>query len=164
MSLTLSYCKPEDAPQISEIAYFAFENNPRFKVMYGKVSQATLLSWGKDLYRNIIASQQDQNASQQRHCLKITDPESGEILAFAIWSWLPNGYKPEEDYQAQVSYKGWPQGIQEALARDYPRRTGQLRSEHPGRSKEHWHTSEARAQRSSWPTGTMAVRAGGQRK
>ncbi len=138
MSLKLSYCKPDDAPQLSEITLAAFEVAPRFIVGHGKVPRDVQLKRDEEGYRKSIASQGDPNAAQQKHCLKVTDPTTGDIMAFAIWCWLPNGYKPEEDSQTQVPDAGFPEGTNEAMVRDLWRMTGQLRSEHPGRREEHW--------------------------
>lgn len=138
MSLAVNYCTPDDASELAELSQCAFESAPRFKVMYGKVPRATLVSKSEEGYGKDITSLGQRFAPQQKHCLKVLEPGTGEIMAFAIWAWLPNGYKAEEDSQIQLSDQGLPEGANVALIRDLFEMTGELRSEHPGRSEAHW--------------------------
>ena len=138
MSLTLSPCTHSDAASLAAVVVEAFGPAPRSKVMYRKVPLETQLQVQKQGLVQQISSQNDPNAPWQKHVLKVTDSASGDVMAFAIWCWLPNGYKPEEDSQTQLSEKGFPEGVNEAVIKDFWRKTGELRGQHVGRSKEHW--------------------------
>lgn len=83
-----------------------------------------------------MESQAHPATAQQNHYLKVTDPATGELMAFAIWQYLPQGYKMEEDPSAKVTEV--PEGANEVFLRDFAKMTGKLRGEHEGRKEAHW--------------------------
>lgn len=137
MSLKLSHCVPEDAPELAKAYVATYQPiSPRYQTTYRNSPQETMLKiWEADFLKT-IESQNQPSPTQQVHCLKVTDSSNGEIMAYAIWKYLPQGYKPEDD--GQVVIKEIPDGANERLLRDFCKITGEIRSEHPGRREEHW--------------------------
>lgn len=102
MSLTLAHYTPSDAPELAEAMQAAFERTPRFEVMYKNVPRETLVKRSEEKYRKGIAAaaaQAEADGSNGRHYLKVSDAVTDEITSFAIWEWLPDGYRAEEDEQ-----------------------------------------------------------------
>ena len=69
--------------------------------------------------------------------LKVTDTATSEIAAYAVWIFLPNGYKPENDSTANFS--PLPEGGNNALWRVVCDSVRQLRTSDAKRMTEgHW--------------------------
>ena len=75
----------------------------------------------------------------ETHYLKVVDPATNEMIAFAIWLYLPHGYRLEEDPLANGEEV--PEGANVKLVRDFGQMTGKLRVEHEGRKGPHWRKS-----------------------
>ena len=136
MSLKLSHCVPEDAPELAE-AYIATYKpvSARYQATYGKVPRDTMLKiWEEDIRKGLECESQP-SPTQEAHYLKVTDPSSGEIMAYAIWKYLPQGYRTEDDPQVQA--ESVP-GANETLMREFCRMIREIRNEHPGRREAHW--------------------------
>ena len=135
MSLKLDHCVLEDVPELAKAYMATFERMPRYQVTYGKVPPNTMLKiWEAD-FRKTLESQCQPRPTQEVHCQKVTDSSNGEIMAYAIWQYLPQGYRPEDDSQVQAKLVP---DANETLQDDFCLMTGQIRSEHPGRLEAHW--------------------------
>lgn len=131
----LSYCVPEDAATMAKIYVDAFLRDPTYQVMYGQVSTQDLLAHMRKTFSNGMIHRIDPESKQERHCLKMTDDETKEIVAFVIWTDLPEGYTVEQDPQTRVTNVT---GACESLRRDAARILGELRSCHSSKQEPHW--------------------------
>ena len=129
-------CVPSDAPAFAEVFVSAFETSPRHKVTYGSIPRDQQVSMFTEKFAKGIESQAHPTATQQRHCIKVSDPTSGELMAFAVWEYLPQGYKREEDWGANITMV--PEGANERFTKDFAQMTGNVRGRHEGRKGPHW--------------------------
>ncbi len=136
MSLLISHCVPSDAPGYAEAFLSTYERMPRHIVTMGSISRERQLAILTASFRTGIQSHDHPTPNKEYHCLRVTDPVTNEIVAFAIWIYWPNGYKMEEDSFANVQEV--PEGANEKLMRDFGRMTGELRGDHEGRKGPHW--------------------------
>lgn len=136
MSLVMKQCVPSDAPGFAEAFISAYERRPRHIVSMGSVSRERQLAIFTAAFRDSIESQEHPTPNQETHCLIVTDPDTNEIVAFAIWIHLPNGYRKDEDTLALVH--DVPEGANEKLMREVSRMTTELRGDHEGRKGPHW--------------------------
>ena len=136
MSFNVDRCVPEDARELSEALLETYKPGARFQATYHRVPEETLLKVFEEDFRKEIELQDQPNATPEVHYLKVNDPSTNEIIAFAVWKYLPQGYRVEQD--SQIEGQGLPEGINETLHRHMCRMTGKLRSEHPGRHEAHW--------------------------
>ncbi len=136
MSLNINRCVPEDARELAEAYLATYRPSPRFHATYHRVPKETLLKMFEEDFRKAIELQDQPIATQEVYYLKVNDPSTNEIIAFAVWKYLPQGYRAEEDSDIQV--KDQPEGTDEPLLRHAYSGTGKLRSEHPGRHEAHW--------------------------
>ncbi|KAL6718774.1 hypothetical protein ACLMJK_003008 [Lecanora helva] len=138
MALIPTPCTPSDAPACAEAYIAAFSPSPRHKVTYGNIPHSDQIQlftkkFGKDIELHTLAT-----PTQEKYYLKVVDPTTGELMAFAIWVYLPDGYRAEEDWFANVEEV--PVGANERFLRDFAGMTGWVRGEHEGRKrgKAHW--------------------------
>ena len=97
MPLTLSYCTPTDAPELSRASQAIWSPMPLNKAAWGKVPLPELIKkYEKDFYDGMTAQKQ-RRLPQQRHYLKVTDDATGEIAAYGVWFHLPEGYCAEDE-------------------------------------------------------------------
>lgn len=136
MSLVVKHCDPSDAPGFAETFISAYERMPRHIVSMGSVSRERQLAMFTAAFRSSIESQEHPTPTQETHCLIVTSSDTNEIVAFAIWIHLPNGYRKDEDSLALVH--DVPEGANEKLMREVSRMTTELRGEHEGRKGPHW--------------------------
>ena len=136
MSLNVNHCVPEDARELAETCLATYRSGSRFHATYYRVPEEELLKVSEEKFRKEIELQDQPNATQEVHYLKVNDPSTNQIIAFAIWKYLPQGYRAEEDSDIQISKP--PEGTDEALLRHMYSMTGKLRSEHSGRHEAHW--------------------------
>jgi len=136
MSLKLSHCVPSDASAFAKSFLDTYECMPRHKATFGAIPRERQLESLTKSFQTGIVSQDHPTVTQENHYLKVTDPVTSELVAFAIWTYLPQGYKLEED--SFVNVKEVPEGANEALLRDVAGMTGVLRGEHEGRKGPHW--------------------------
>ena len=61
------------------------------------------------------SSHDHEDEKERKYYLKVTDTATSEIAAYAVWIFLPNGYKPENDPNANFS--PLPEGGNNALWR-----------------------------------------------
>ena len=139
MPLTVGHCVPEDAGELAAVYLATYGHLSRFHATYHRVPLKNLLKTFDDDIRKGIEMQNHPTPTQEVHYLKVTDPETHAIIAFAIWKYLPCGYRVDEDGQAQVKAV-LDDGTNEQLLHDFCRMTGDLRSAHPGRHEAHWCT------------------------
>ena len=132
---TLSHCTAGDVRELAELYLAAFAEAPLRQVMYRGLTHEAVVQRLEKSFAKTVAAQSD-TSSRQTHFLKITEPKTNEIMAVIIWIYLPNGYKPAEDPQTQVSEI--PAGGNEQLIRDIAVKTAELRSENSGRHEGHW--------------------------
>ena len=151
MSLNVSHCVPEDARGLAEAYLASFRPSPRFHATYHLIPDETLLKKFEEDFKKEIGSQNRPNATQEVHLLKVNDPSTSEIIAFAIWKYLPHGYRAEEDSDIQVNEQ--PEGTDVPLLSRVYGTTGKLRSKHPGRHEAHWCKSSTACQE----TGTKFI-------
>ena len=83
-----------------------------------------------------ITAQENHTFSHERHYIKITDTAANEIISYAIWEELSDGYKPEEDFQAV--FHPLPEGANEEMARDFCAMTARFRGEGERSKEGHW--------------------------
>ena len=140
MSLKVNHCVPEDARELAEVYLATFRSSSRFHATYHRIPDETLLEVFEEDFRKEIELLDQPTASQETHLLKVNDPSTNDIIAFAIWKYLPQGYRAEEDSDIQINEQ--PEGTDEPLLRRVYRMTGELRSEHSGRHEAHWCKSE----------------------
>ena len=136
MSLNVNHCVLEDTRGLAEAYLATYGPLSRFHATYYRVPEETLLKGFEEDFRKEIESQHQPSATQEVHLLKVNDPSTNEIIAFAIWKYLPHGYRAEEDSDIQVNEQ--PEGTDELLLRHVYGMTGKLRSEHSGRHEAHW--------------------------
>ena len=72
------------------------------------------------------------------HYLKVVDDVTGEIVAYAIWIFMPRGYSVERDPQAHAT--DLPDGANVEVAMEFKRLIGVVRGEDEGRRRPHWCT------------------------
>lgn len=139
MSLTLSPCVPTDAPELARASLAIWSPIPRNRVTFAHVPPAALLQmYEKDFRDGMTSSHQKQyRLPQQKHHLKVTDDATGEIAAYAVWVYLPEGYCAEDDGEAVLT-GSLPEGTNGELMADFGRMTGTMRGEHAGRREAHW--------------------------
>ncbi len=136
MSLNVNRCVPEDARELAETYLATYRPGSRFHATYHRVPEETLLKVFEKDFRKEIELQDQPNATQEVHLLKVNDPSTNKMIAFAIWKYLPQGYRAEEDSDIQMNEQ--PEGTDESLLRHVYSMTGKLRSEHSGRHEAHW--------------------------
>ena len=136
MSLIPTPCVPSDAPEFVEAFVSAFETAPRHQVTYGGIPRDRQIKMFTEKFAKDIESQAHPTATQQKYYLKVSDPDTGALMAFAIWVYLPHGYKREEDWFVNVTEA--PEGANERFMRDFARVTGDVRGRHEGRKGSHW--------------------------
>ena len=134
--LILSHATTNDAPELAEVYMSAFEHPPLRRTMYKGVPRSAMVKRQEASFAKVIEAQQNPSPTQETHFLKVADPDTYEIMALVIWIYLPQGYDAEEDVQKINS--NIPDGANERLWRDFGVKTGELRSEHPGRHEGHW--------------------------
>ena len=140
MSLAVTRCTPSDAAELAEVTLSGFESRPRTLVVFPSMNRTAAISKATEKYRKAIDGSGPplhcSDPSQSIHYLKVTDPVTGEIMSYAVWHWLPNGYKEEFDEQAKVG--GIPEGAVEEALREFAESTGVLRAKDQKRRGEHW--------------------------
>lgn len=136
MSLTLSHCVPSDAQEYASVFLDTYKHSPRHELTFGAIPRERQLEMGTKDFRAGIESQDHPTPSQETHYLKVTDSATNEMVAFAIWLYLPQGYKFEEDSFANPEKV--PEGANEKLMRHIGKEVGRMRGEHEGRRREHW--------------------------
>ena len=141
MPLTVSHCTPSDAAALGEAVVATYESQPRHIVTFGNVPRPRQVSIFTDYFSEIIASQDHPTPTKENHMLKVTDSSDaeGEIMSYAIWTWLPKGYIFEEDSFADV--KEVPEGANVRMMKEFGILTGELRAKHEGRRGPHWSKS-----------------------
>ena len=83
------------------------------------------------------SSHYHEDEKERKYYLKVTDTATSEIAAYAVWIFLPNGYKPENDHNANFS--PLPGGGNDALWRVTCDSIRQLRTSDAKRMTEgHW--------------------------
>ena len=98
MSLTLSYCLATDAPELGLAYQATWSIIPRNKVCWSKVPESEMIKKYEKYFHDGMTIQKQCRLPQQRHHLKVTDDATGEIAAYAIWIYLPEGYCIEDEY------------------------------------------------------------------
>ena len=136
MSFKIDHCVPSDAPAVAEAYISTYERMPRHIATFAGIPRDRQISNFTKKFEAGIESQNHPTATQEKHYLKATDPVTGELVAFATWIYLPQGYKAEEDPDATVTEI--PEGANEALVRDLGPLAGNIRGEHEGRKGPHW--------------------------
>ena len=135
MTLKLSYCVPTDAPELARLHYAIFHSPPIYQVIYAGADPADVLvkhekSFASGLQEQAHATKKDRAL----HYLKMTDETTGEIAAYILWTFLPNGYhEVETDSQAQAN--GMLAGTNVEVARAFKKSVGTIRSAHEGRKE-----------------------------
>ena len=116
-SLHLSLCIPSDAPDLARAHLAAFMPTPLHTAVMGKCSTELLQQRAETGFRDGIMAAAaietiplTQNSSHhrddekgERYYLKVTDTATSDIAAYAVWIFLPNGYRPENDPDATFS-------------------------------------------------------------
>ena len=98
MPLTLSHSLPADAPELGRLSLAIWSSSSRGKVAWGKVpDSARIKQYEKNIYDGMTVRKQCK-LPQEKHYLKVTDDATGEIVAHAIWVYLPEGYCAEDEY------------------------------------------------------------------
>ena len=136
MPLELSHCVLADAPAFAESFTSTYERQPRHIAFYGGIPRDRQVEIYTKYFRDGIKLQDQPTPTQETHYLKVTDTATGELAAYAIWIFLPQGYKIEEDPYADTSHI--PEGANERLIRDFGKWTGEMRGAHKGRQGPHW--------------------------
>ena len=150
-SLHLSPCIPSDAPELAKAHLAAFMPTPLHTALVGKchtelLEEMTEMSFREGIKaatNNEMASKEQTSSNyhedekEKKYYLKVTDTATSEIAAYAIWIFLPNGYKPENDPNANFSLL--PGGGNDALWRVTCDSIRQLRTSDAKRMTEgHW--------------------------
>lgn len=98
MPLTLSPCLPTDAPELARVSAAIWLPTPGNKVAWAKVPESVMIKkYEKGLHDGMTVQKQCK-LPQQRHYLKVTDDATGDIAAYALWLYLPEGYCVEDEY------------------------------------------------------------------
>ena len=98
MPLTLSHCLPADAPELGHLLLAIWSSSPRGKVAWGNVPDSERIKrYEKNIYDGMTVQKQ-LKLPQEKHFLKVTDDATGEIAAYAVWIYLPEGYCAEDEY------------------------------------------------------------------
>ena len=150
-SLHLSPCISSDASELAQAHIAAFMPTPLHAAVMGKcsielVQQITETSFREGI-KAAINNEMAPKEQTSSHChedekgkkyyLKVTDTATSEIAAYAVWIFLPNGYKPENDPNANFS--PLPEGCNNTLWRVACDSVRQLRTSDTKRMTEgHW--------------------------
>ena len=98
MPLTLSHCLPADAPELGRVLLAIWSSSPRGQVAWGNVPDSERIKrYEKNIYEGMTVQKQCK-LPQEKHYLKVTDDATGEIAAYAVWIYLPEGYCAEDEY------------------------------------------------------------------
>ena len=150
-SLHLRPCIPFDAPELAQAHIAAFMPTPLHAAVVGKCPIELLQQRTETDFREGIraatknemvleeqtSSEYPEDEKGMKYYLKVTDTATSEIAAYAVWISLPNGYKPENDYNANFS--PLPEGGNNALWRVACDSVRQLRTSDAKRMTEgHW--------------------------
>lgn len=133
MSLTLSHCAPTDAPAFASAFVSTYERMPRHQASYGRIPRSRQLALFTKAFNDSISL--SPTPPQERHFLKVTDCATNELVAFAIWDWLPDGYKDEDPF---AIVGGVPEGADERCIRDFGKLTGEARGSGERGVVGHW--------------------------
>ena len=134
-TLSLRPCTPADIPELAALNLACF-TGPRIQVQYKDVTPSDKLAILEEAFHRAFSSPKDSAHPQFVHPLCVVDTSTNEIIAEAIWIYLPKGYVGSED--ADAHHPLLRPGINEQLQRDFDDETRKLRSAHPGRKEAHW--------------------------
>ena len=150
-SLHLSLCIPSDASELAKAHNAAFMLTPLYAAVMGncpielrqQASETSFREGIKAATNNGIAHKEQtspnysEDEKAKKYYLKVTNAATSEIAAYAVWIFLPNGYKPENDPNANFS--PLPEGCNNALWRVACDSVRQLRTSDAKRMTErHW--------------------------
>lgn len=134
-NLVLRACTMTDIPALAAVKHASF-TAPRTKIMYRDVTTEDKYKLLEESLRREFASPKDSAHPQSVNFLCVFDTTTADIISYATWIYLPNGYLASED--ADTQHPWLPPGINAKLVRDFDRMTAELRSAHPGRKEAHW--------------------------
>ena len=139
MAYTIEKCIPSDGEALARVHLATSVTAPRHKVTYGACSEADLLSmWMHEAQSS--SGKRDPDFPQEKHYLKAVDPTSNEIAAYAVWTYLPNGYNYLEDselFQRDVKY---PSGANITILEEFSDKIVGLRRKHAKGMRPLWST------------------------
>ena len=155
-SLRLTSCVPSDAAELARTHLAAFRPSPLHAALWGDCPVELLQQrYETGFCDGIIAAtaakkettMQQQESSHHRddekeekeikYCLKVIDTATNDIAAYAVWVFLPNGYRIENDPGAH--YSPLPEGSNDALCRQACEAIGRLGMSDARRREEgHW--------------------------
>ena len=98
MPLTLSRCLPPDAPELGRVSAAIWLPTPANKVAWAKVPESEMIKKYEKGFHDGMTVQKQCKLPQQKHYLKVTDDATGDIAAYAVWIYLPEGYCVEDEY------------------------------------------------------------------
>lgn len=98
MPLTLSPCLPTDAPELARASAAIWLPTPGNKVAWAKVPESEMIKKYEKSFHDGMTVQNQCKLPQQKHYLKVTDDPTGDIAAYALWLYLPEGYCVEDEY------------------------------------------------------------------
>ncbi|KAL8827337.1 MAG: hypothetical protein Q9191_003247 [Dirinaria sp. TL-2023a] len=135
MDLPLSHCIPSDAPELARIHHAVF-SSPIYRVMYEHAKPEAVVEKYEKFFTDGILEQANRTDCREVHYLKITNPGTGEIMAYIVWVFLPNGYYAAED--SQTSVEGFPDGSNIPVLHEFKRVIKVVRGEDKGRKGPHF--------------------------
>lgn len=134
----LRTCNSADIPTLAAINLVAFDG-PRNKVMYLHVAPSERLKLFENKARRTLSYRDAPNSNPHHqiiHYLCVVDPITNQIIANAVWNYLPTGYFPTQDLD--VHHGRLPPGTNETLVQDFAILTYRLRSSPPRHEEPQW--------------------------
>jgi hypothetical protein len=130
MAYNIEYATEADGPALARINVESFQGRGLLNNVFPEASEARLQE-----YKAVYAMK--HLANPQMHVLKIADPTSGEIIAYARWliptTVLPTsqpGLSEQAQSFAQDPTRFWPMPMNEALFAEFRRLLEKSREKH----------------------------------